>query len=155
VEGQKMKKTDDRRYIAAKHYVEQGQPRNGYKKSLLFAGYTKGTVQCYGKRMFHQPDTQVLIKKCQQEYDTEHGYNKEKATKLLKELKKECEDAKDRTNKLGCIKELDRIHGLYGDEDASININQVIVTPQERKKVLLKELKQLEDIEAAPLCIAE
>jgi len=145
---------DPRRIKAARHYVENGCPPDMYHVSLLYAGYSKGTVTGTWKRMFKDPRTAEMIAHEQRRYDQKDNYNLSKAKRLLDSLKKDCVTANDRTNRLGCIKELDKIHGLYGDEDTSVTINQLIVSPADRKQALQRELKLLEDIEASPLCIA-
>ena len=133
-------------------FVEEGfQGVEGYRKALLANGYGKQIALTKSGEDFNTPKVQNLIA----EERAKHEYTKEKAVKLLNELKEDCITNADRTNRLGCIKELDRIHGLYGDEDANVTINQLIVSPEERKKVLEKELKLLNDIKDAPLCIAE
>jgi len=140
-----------RRKVVA-YFLEHGLTGpEGFKEALRACDFGAQYARTDGDRLFTSPQIQRFIA----EEKTRHGYTKEKAVKLLRQLQKECEGANDRTNKLGVIKELDRIHGLYTDEDAGITINQLIVSPQERKQVLLKELSLLENIEAAPLAIAE
>ena len=142
----------DRCMDVVKYYVDNNLfGPQGYRKAMLSQGYTPQLARESCGKKFNSKRVQSLIK----EEKARGGYTVDKAMKLLDELKKECETAKDRTNRLGCIKELNRINGLYTDEASGINITQVIVSPEERKKVLSKELKLLDDIDDAPLCIAD
>lgn len=140
-----------RRKVVA-YFLEEGLTGpEGFKEALKALDFDAQYARANGDRLLSSPQIQRLIA----EEKARHSYTKEKAVKLLRQLQTECESAGDRTNKLGVIKELDRIHGLYTDEEAGVVINQIIVSPQERKQVLIKELSLLEDIEAAPLAIAE
>ena len=140
-----------RRKVCA-YFLEEGLTGpEGFKEAMKVFEFANSYICTDGDKLFASAQIQRLLS----EEKAKHSYTKEKAAKLLRELQVECETANDRTNKLGVIKELDRIHGLYTDEDAGITINQLIVSPQERKQVLLKELALLENIEAAPLAIAE
>ena len=141
-----------RRRKVVSYFLEEGLTGpEGFKEAMKVFEYATPYIASHGARLFSGAQIQRLIT----EEKAKHSYTKEKAVKLLRQLQVECETAGDRTNKLGVIKELDRIHGLYSDEDTGLIINQLIVSPQERKQVLLKELSLLEDIEAAPLAIAE
>ena len=134
-----------------KYYVENDLfGPQGYRKAMLANGYTPQLARESCERKFNSRRVQDFIK----EERARNNYTLDKAVLLLDELKKECKTANDRTNRLGCIKELNRINGLYGDEDSGVNITQVIVSPEERKKVLAKELKLLDEIDNSPLCIA-
>ena len=124
---------------------------DGFKQAMKACEYAPQYARENAERLLNDEGIQQLIRNEKER----HEYTREKATLLLKKLKDDCETNSDRTNKLGCIKELNRIHGLYGDEDTGINITQVIVSPQERRAVLAKEMKLLDDIEEAPLAIAE
>ena len=144
--------TYQRRVDVAMYFVEHNLVGvAGYREAMLKNGYKKQYAREHCDRKFNMPETIRLIA----EEKDRRGYSKEKAVKLLEELREECETANDRTNKLGAIKELDRIHGLYGDEDTGVLIQQLIVSPEQRILELKKELKLLDDIEVAPLAIAE
>ena len=141
-----------RRKECVEYFVEKGLVgEEGYKEAMKFFGYKPQLLRETYKKKFNSPEVQGLIA----DEIKKHEYTIGKAVQLLNELKMDCETSSDRTNRLGCIKELDRINGLYGDEDNGIHITQVIVSPQERRAVLAKEMKLLDDIDAAPLAIAE
>lgn len=141
-----------RRRKVAKYFVDHELTGiDGFKEALRAAEFHPLYVRNEGKRLFESPSFVQYIAEERGKLE----YTKEKAIKLLTDLKADCKTMKDRTNRLGCIKELNRIHGLYSDEDSGVTINQIIVSPQERKQVLIKELDLLKDIESAPLCIAE
>lgn len=141
-----------RRVDTAEYFVEHVLTGVlGYKVALRENDYGTEYIRLNAAKMFARPETVRFINEARKK----HEYTKEKAVKLLEELKKDCETSKDRTNRLGVIKELNRIHQLYGDEAGGIVINQLIVSPEERKKELTKELKLLDAIEVAPLAIAE
>ncbi len=124
---------------------------DGYKVAMKACGYaTQLTRETAASKFNSEVVTELIANERKK-----HEYSQEKARQLLDQLKADCETAGDRTNKLGCIKELNRIHGLYGDDEAGIHITQVVVSSQERRKVLAKELKLLDDIDSAPLAIAE
>ena len=140
-----------RRKVVA-YFLEEGLTGpEGFKEAMKVFEFATPYICNHGDRLYAGAQIQRLIA----EEKGRHTYTKEKAAKLLRQLQEESESAGDRTNKLGVIKELDRIHGLYTDEEAGVVINQIIVSPQERKQVLMKELALLEDIESAPLAIAE
>jgi len=141
-----------RRRKAVSYFLEQGLiGADGFKEAMLALDFGAQYTNNNANRLFTSPQVQRFIA----EEKAKHAYTKEKAVKLLKELQTECEGAKDRTNKLGVIKELDRIHGLYTDDDKLVTINQLIVSPQERRAELEKELDLLNKIDSAPLAIAE
>lgn len=148
----KLKPSQERRRDAVKFFLDNGlMGEGGFKEALLAQDYKPQYAHEHALELLNSDSVQRLMA----EERAKRSYSKEKAVVLLEELKKDCETAKDRTNRLGVIKELDRIHGLYGDEETGVTINQVIVSPEERKKVLAKELKLLDDIDSAPLAIAE
>lgn len=142
----------DRRKDVAEYFVEHNLiGLEGYKDALRAHDYNKQGIRELAAKKFASEETVRLISEARGRRE----YSQEKAVKLLEELKQDCKDNNDRTNLLGAIKELDRIHRLYGEEGGGITINQVIVSPQERKKTLMKELELLNQIENAPLAIAE
>ena len=147
-------KSEERRREAAKHYIRT-ERRLPFKESMKHAGYKKSYYTANHRHVLEDSRTQEMIKEEHDYWELERPHTKEEAIKLLNDLKGKCETAKDRSNLLGAIKELNRISNLYDGEDGSIKVEQKIVTPAERKAWLLKELKLLEDIEASPLCIAE
>ena len=142
----------DRNRELVKYFVEANLVGiDGFKQAMKECGYVAQYVRENAEKKFNSDKTKLLISNERER----HEYTREKATLLLKTLKADCKTNSDRTNLLGCIKELNRIHALYGDEDNAIKITQIIVSPQERKAVLVKEMKLLDDIDSAPLAIAE
>ncbi len=137
----------------ARHYVENG--KKDFPRSMMALEYGLQYIDLGSKDLLATERMQKFIEEEQEKYDYENSYNRDRAVILLNDLKKDCETAADRTNMLGVIKELDRIHQLYGNEDGGITINQLIVSPEERKKVLSEELRLLEEIDNSPMCIAE
>lgn len=134
------------------YFVEQNLVgADGYRQAMLANDYMVQFARENSEKKFNSEEVTNLIAAEKQK----HEYTQEKARRLLEKLKEDCETASDRTNRLGVIKELNRLHRLYGDEEGSITINQIIVSPQERRAVLVKELKLLNDIDDAPLAIAE
>ncbi len=142
----------DRRRAVVKYFVENDLAgEDGYKMAMKALDYKPQITRETGGKKFNSDIVQQLIA----DERKKNGYDRNKATRLLEELRDVCETKEDRTNRLGCIKELNRIHDLYGDENNAIKITQVIVSPQERRQILAKEIQLLDDIDDAPLAIAE
>ncbi len=148
-----MKQTlAQRRATVIEYFLDHGLTGlEGYKEAMRAVGYIEKTIGESAEIKWNSAETARLL--AEERGRREH--TTEKAVKLLEELKKDCETANDRTNRLGVIKELNRVSSLYSDEDGSVVINQVIVSAEERRAVLSKELKLLDDIGKAPLAIAE
>ncbi len=143
---------NQRRHDTVEYFVEHGLSGiEGYKVAMRETGYVRKSIVDNAKYKFKSPEVIQLIA----DMKSAREYTREKARALLEKLREDCITANDRTNRLGVIKELDKIHQLYGDEDTSINITQVIVSPQERREVLVKEIQLLDEIDDAPLAIAE
>ncbi len=136
----------------AEYFVEHGLVGvEGFKIAMAETGYGKKSVYETAHHKFKDPKMIQTIADMREKRE----YTREKARALLEKLREDCITANDRTNRLGVIKELDKIHQLYGDEDTSITITQVIVSPQERRAVLAKEMQLIDDINDAQLAIAE
>lgn len=145
---------DKRLYKAVMHYFNGVPDKRNFNKSMIAAGYSKDYATQEGGRIFKSPKVQNILAGEQAKIDAENAWTVEKATEKLNELKKKCTTANDRQNMVNCIKELNKLWGLYKEEAGDINTVQEIVSPEERKKALKKELELLDKLDEAPYCIA-
>ncbi len=149
-----MKKLQPRWIKAAIHFIVHNE--RSFPESLRALGYAEKYITVYWKRILNDERVVKVIKEEHERIAEQKRYSPEKATVLLKALLEECKTNKDRTNRIAVIKELNKLHNFYKDEDGSaLNIEQHEVTLEERKKSLLAELKLIDNLEVAPYCIAE
>jgi hypothetical protein len=136
-------------------YWLQNKGAVSWREALLHVGFKPKSVDSIKQRMNKDPRFAQYMKDEEERLCLDDDWSAKKATKLLEELRANSETADDRTNLLGAIKELNRIHGLYDAEVNDDEIVQEMVTTEDRRKALLKELELLDQIDKAPICIAE
>lgn len=147
------RKPDPRLVVAIDHFVKGDLETRDWIASLKVGGYTDLYATHHGGMIKKKPHVAALIKEEQEKWDSRGDYDKVRAVEKLKALIKDCGSG-DRTTKLAAIRELNKIHGLY-DGEGGEDVEQEEITLEERKKILQEELKLIEELEKAPLCIAE
>ena len=140
-----------KRVKVANYFIEQGlMGLEGYKQALRHFKYSPQTVNIGAEKMFNSKDNKRLIAEARKRKE----HTTDKAVKLLEELKKECEQAKDRTNKLAVIRELNKVSNVY-DKKAGEDVEQKIIPIEEQIKNLERKLELLKQTRDAPLAIAK
>ena len=134
------KLTDDKIRLIAENHVKLNYNR---VKTLLACGYSENYANNVGLKLFDNSRVIEAIMLVRQQTNAKVEYNKSKAEQMLLDLLDRCVEAKDRSNEVAVLREMNTINALRIEVSNNTNTNIDTAAVEAEDKARLRRIAEI------------